>query len=70
MQLKSPPSVVRAWQLAIKFAYASLLPERPRRLTGCFTPLICREALASGMSNKCQAALTLLDLNVGPKRWT
>ncbi len=31
---------------------------------GCFTQLICREAQpASGMSNKYQAALTLLDLD-------
>ena len=35
MQLKSLPSVVRTWQPVINFAFAKLLPERPRRLTGC-----------------------------------
>jgi hypothetical protein len=36
MQLKSFPSVTRAWQPVIWLAYATQAPERPRRLTGCY----------------------------------
>jgi len=40
IQLKSLVAslLLRTWQPVTKFAYANSLPERPRGLTGCYTP--------------------------------